>query len=452
MDNVIATVGISKKYAREDHVHPLNKNYFLSDATAEALGLTGDSTVDDALNRLSSAALLNITGGDPIYTPVTPNFQVGDLINLQNGDSTLSVYVAQIGYPVEGVGTNILFRTASIYNYSTNFSSDNGPYDGGKLDTAMNTTFYNSLHPALQSAIAQVDIPLQGDTIARKVFVHSVTEAGLTDTLAMTEGTELALYRDTAVSAYSSTESTWTRTQNTSVSQYAFVIGTNGALYGSIGKSATYKAFAYFCIPSDAGWYYDSENDIYSFQQSYTPTTYEIARATAPTETLGTLSYSKLMEINVDSDVDMLEIDLSGIDLTQYAALKITGRMISLNSSYLTLSARFNGYSGKNYYTSGSTAETWIRCGTLSALFSQNRSIWEATLYLTAAYPILATYYSYGTSGQVYSNQYCGGDNGITAVDSLTSLDFFFTKGSTSDTSTGGVAKGSSMIIYGLRK
>ena len=257
----------------------INKETLLSDPTAAALGLTQDDpTVDDALKKLSNAAFIQKTGGEPILTPVTPNFNVGDIVNFALDNGVLPCYVAQIGYPEAGNG-NILFRTVNILDTAKYFGLNNqAEYANGEIDNYLNGTFFDTLLDTLQSAIATVSIPYTAmqagttvTTISRKVFAHSLTEAGLSYNETNVEGSKIALY-DTSIIPYNTAERTWTRSPRYDGTNYARSISTSGAAENM--STTTYlRFFAYFAIPESTEWCVDSDGNYYAAQQ-YTDVEY----------------------------------------------------------------------------------------------------------------------------------------------------------------------------------
>lgn len=193
----------------------LNKGTLLSDTTASALGLAGDPTVDDALGKLSGAALVQEAGGEPIRTAVgLSSIPIGSVVNLMENNVETKFYVAQHNYEPGlntnrtllvrvGSGTSRLWDTANTNAYA---SSDidaylNGPYKAmfsENIKTAMATTRFRYTAGNGASTVTTLD---------RSIFLLSATELGLTSSYANTEGTALSI-ADTLRAAMTQ----WTRT------------------------------------------------------------------------------------------------------------------------------------------------------------------------------------------------------------------------------------------------
>lgn len=170
------------------------------------------------------------------------------------------------------------------------------------------------------------------------------------------------------------------------------------------------------------------------------------------------MPYVKLMEVNVPSNVNMLEVNLSSIDLTQYAALEFMGQMYYQNSSNNCLAARFNGISSNVYYSltirnpnANSESNTFMRLGRIGA--TEQSTSWNVRICLTQQTPTVFSMTSwvdssYGLSCDYYIASILSGNITLAGLNTIN----FFTVTNISPVTTNGIAAGSGFKIYGIKK
>lgn len=251
---------------------PVNKATLLSDPTAAALGLEqADPTVDDALAKLGSAALIQKTGGKPVYTAVAlSSIPVGSIAYLMENDVRTKFYVAQQNYE-PGLNTNrtLLVRAGMVStrlwdtaNTNAYASSDidaylNGPYKAmfsENIKTAMATTRFRYTAGNGASAVTDLD---------RSIFLLSATEFGLTSNYANTEGSALSI-----ASTLRGAMTQWTRTprKNNTTGVCVVYNGTYIEVYGA--NQTPLAAVPAFTLPGNMTFYKDG--NVYYEEQDYT--------------------------------------------------------------------------------------------------------------------------------------------------------------------------------------
>lgn len=263
---------------------PLTKATLLSDTTAAQLGLSGDPTVDDALGKLSAAALIQKSGGEPIYAEVSiGSLAVGTVIKIIENGEYENYYIAQHGYPVNGNGRTLVRRQSNVKEfYGT--ANKNGSYDRSDADVWLNSTFLDRFSSKISDSITEVNIPCVNSyydqtvgTIYRKSFLQSATEAGKSGSFV--EGSKLALYTGTGINPYT-TDTQLTRSiSNSSSSSIWYFYNTSDWGNGS----ATGRLLPFFTLPSTLRVYSDGTT-AYE-EQAYTASLY--AAATSTGEVIG---------------------------------------------------------------------------------------------------------------------------------------------------------------------
>lgn len=182
---------------------------------------------------------------------------LGSIVKLKENGVAQEFYVAKHGYPTSGNGRTLLVRRY-IYDTRQWHTSNVNAYASCALDSWYNNTYYNLLDADIRAQIAAVAIPYtpgNGNnsvtTLSRKVFALSVTELGRTASWANVEGSALSI-ASTLQIAYNSSGSAvvqWTRSPNTSNTDHAFYLYSNGSV-GYILCANTYGARPAFTLPS----------------------------------------------------------------------------------------------------------------------------------------------------------------------------------------------------------
>jgi hypothetical protein len=169
---------------------------------------------------------------------------------------------------------------------------------------------------------------------------------------------------------------------------------------------------------------------------------------------MGALPYVKLMEVTVTETADVLEVDLSDLDLTKYMYLEFAGNLWSSDSSYYYAQMRINslvGYSSASIYSNyAETRLSWFPLGATSTT-AQAGALWMRVV-LGDNRPAIYV----NTVGSVYPTMFaafnCGGPDTALSPSALNTLQFTCGGTSTTDSTVKGFAVGSHFTIYGLKK
>lgn len=164
--------------------------------------------------------------------------QGAELYLAENGVNQVFI-VAKQGYPA--TGRTLLLRKL-LHSTQRWHTSNKNAYPTSSIDTWLNNTYLALFSAAIQAQIANVDIevvPGNGDyivtTIARKVFLLSLKEAGLGSCMiapyTSTEGSDLGLFTSNQSRiAYLGATATnwWLRSVRTNMSYHVVVVSING--------------------------------------------------------------------------------------------------------------------------------------------------------------------------------------------------------------------------------
>lgn len=185
------------------------------------------------------------------------NETLGTIVRLKENGVPQEFYVAKHGYPTDGNGRTLLVRRY-IYDTRQWHTSNVNAYASCALDSWFNNTYYNLLDADIRAQIAAVAIPYtpgNGNnsvtTLSRKVFALSVTELGRTASWANVEGSALSIASILQI-AYNSSGSAvvqWTRSPNTSNTNSAYCLYTDGVVVSS-GCTNAYGVPPAFTLPS----------------------------------------------------------------------------------------------------------------------------------------------------------------------------------------------------------
>lgn len=178
----------------------------------------------------------------------------GSIVYFNENDSPIPFYIAKQDYePNYNSNRTLIVRKDVLPDEQAWNSRDVNTYANGALDTWLNGTYKNTLDPEIQSAIATTTFrytPGNGNysvtTLARGVFIPSITEFGKSSSTANVEGSTLPIADKLASNTYIQ----WSRSPKTDSTSAAMAYSTNGA---ATGFSCTSTEFIrpMFTLPSD---------------------------------------------------------------------------------------------------------------------------------------------------------------------------------------------------------
>lgn len=178
-------------------VYPITKDecVTLSNSILTAYGLAAGSKADEVLAKLASGVLYSETRALSDLSP-------GDEFTLNESGSPVTFIKLKDNY--EGSGRTLVLRK-DLHSSRQWHTSGVNAYATSAIDTWLNGTYLATLDSAVQSDISAVAIPYtpgNGNntvtTLARKVFLLSLTELGVTNTYANTEGAALPYFSGNA--------------------------------------------------------------------------------------------------------------------------------------------------------------------------------------------------------------------------------------------------------------
>ena len=252
----------------------INKANLFRDTTALALGLPSTAVPDDALRKLSSAALIRRTLLTVKKGGLVSSFAEGSTIYLPEGGTMRPYVFSKHNYEsgLNGNGRTLIRRKYTLATPIAWGTAGNNAYANNTLDTYLNTT-HKSLFPAeLQAAMGQTSFrytPGGGawtvGTLSRSMFVLSGTEYGLALAGSMNvEGSALpnAATLRLATDEAGGTRHHYTRSPVLNTAN-AFTITTAGALQGQAAQATAYILPA-FTLPANyvVEWYEDAFGNI----------------------------------------------------------------------------------------------------------------------------------------------------------------------------------------------
>ena len=239
---------------------PLNKQNLLQDATAEALGLSTDASVNDALGKLSAAALYKVT-----QTPITLNdLAVGDTLTINEtydgATNPAAFIVVEKNYNNTG---RVLVMRQKVFPKAQNWGTASMqyasvPYSSSIIDGFLTNDYYSYLDAEIQSAITAVNIAItpsanttSTSNISRKVFLLSGTEFGATnDGSFNVEGKTLSYFANGG--AYPSTDTLFTRSiKNTGTMMTVVCRASNGTWAYDVQQYGGGYFCPAFTLPAD---------------------------------------------------------------------------------------------------------------------------------------------------------------------------------------------------------
>lgn len=131
-------------------------------------------------------------------------------------------------YPAESGGGTLLLRKDAFY-FGTYDDDNENAYEDCTMSFLLSSNLPGKFSTAIQNALITASIPMGGSTtLARKVFVLSGTELGLSSADMTVAGSAIPYFSGNSARATGSYY--WTRSADTSGSTKAFQVNTTGAL------------------------------------------------------------------------------------------------------------------------------------------------------------------------------------------------------------------------------
>lgn len=190
-------------------------------------------------------------------TTTLGNKSVGSIVKLKENGVLVDFYVAKHDYEngLNGSGRTLVVRK-DCYDTRQWHTSNVNAYATSAIDTWLNSTYKNLLDAGIRGVIGTTKIkytPSNGNTtvgtLERAIFLLSVTELGKTASYANTEGTALSIASSLQIAYLNgSAVVQWTRSPDTSDTNYAYGLGTNGNVSGSCSNA--YGSRPAFTLPS----------------------------------------------------------------------------------------------------------------------------------------------------------------------------------------------------------
>ena len=170
-------------------------------------------------------------------TTTLGNKSVGSIVKLKENGVLVDFYVAKHDYEngLNGSGRTLVVRK-DCYDTRQWHTSNVNAYATSAIDTWLNSTYKNLLDADIRGVIGTTKIkytPGNGNTtvgtLERAIFLLSVTELGKTASYANTEGTALSIASSLQIAYLNgSAVVQWTRSPDTSNTNYACYLGTDG--------------------------------------------------------------------------------------------------------------------------------------------------------------------------------------------------------------------------------
>lgn len=170
-------------------------------------------------------------------TTTLGNKSVGSIVKLKENGVLVDFYVAKHDYEngLNGSGRTLVVRK-DCYDTRQWHTSNVNAYATSAIDTWLNSTYKNLLDADIRGVIGTTKIkytPGNGNTtvgtLERAIFLLSVTELGRSASYANTEGTALSIASSLQIAYLNgSAVVQWTRSPNTSNTNYAYCLSTGG--------------------------------------------------------------------------------------------------------------------------------------------------------------------------------------------------------------------------------
>ena len=191
-------------------------------------------------------------------TTTLGNKSVGSIVKLKENGVLVDFYVAKHDYEngLNGSGRTLVVRK-DCYDTRQWHTSNVNAYATSAIDTWLNSTYKNLLDADIRGVIGTTKIkytPGNGNTtvgtLERAIFLLSVTELGRSASYANTEGTALSIASSLQIAYLNgSAVVQWTRSPNTSGTNGAYYLYTNGNVNGN-SCNDTYGSRPAFTLPS----------------------------------------------------------------------------------------------------------------------------------------------------------------------------------------------------------
>lgn len=196
-------------------------------------------------------------------TPVTgttlADLAEGTLIKIPENGVPVEFYLAKHDYEpdLNGAGRQLIVRK-DVYDRRVWHSSNVNAYAASFIDSLLNSTYKNMLDADIRALIGSTKIrytPGNGNTtmgtLNRAVFLLSAYELGKSESWFNKEGTTLPNATKYQIAKLNgSTVVQWTRSPNTSSTEYAIYLDTNGNV-NYVGCANTHGSRPCFTLPAD---------------------------------------------------------------------------------------------------------------------------------------------------------------------------------------------------------
>ena len=201
----------------------------------------------------------------PVMKPLG-EYTEGDVVQLNEGGVPVDFYVAKHDYEaaLNGSGRTLLVRKESWPNDQINWNNNAiNTYADSSIDQWFNATYKSKLDTDIQQAISTTKFyytPGNGNTsviaLERSIFHLSATEFGLPQTNINVEGAALPIAEILRVSRVNATPvNQWTRSSNTSTSNSAAYIDSDGKILGSYRCDNSARPRPAFTLPATFEFY-----------------------------------------------------------------------------------------------------------------------------------------------------------------------------------------------------
>jgi hypothetical protein len=192
-------------------------------------------------------------------TTTLGNKSVGSIVKLKENGVLVDFYVAKHDYEngLNGSGRTLVVRK-DCYDTRQWHTSNVNAYATSAIDTWLNSTYKNLLDADIRGVIGTTKIkytPGNGNTtvgtLERAIFLLSVTELGRSASYANTEGTALSIASSLQIAYLNgSAVVQWTRSPNTSNTNNAYYLNTDGNVRNTNTCGNTYGSRPAFTLPS----------------------------------------------------------------------------------------------------------------------------------------------------------------------------------------------------------
>lgn len=236
-----------------------SKEQIMASSIPALYGLSTDATPSDVLEKLSGAALINKTGGEPLRTETAlSSLPVGTRI-YSDESNDWQIYTTSVTDYLQ-TGSLILMTISTYQNYWS--SNGQSTYQNSDLDKYAQSL---KLPSRVQSNLVSLPIPVDGTTLNRSVFAFSATEVGVTNYSPPVEGKNIV--GSTLKNIV--TRNSWLRTTQTNDTPYAYWFSQS---YGGVDRKNSYTHDYVFGVSvSKTLKVYLDDDGKYYFEQKYTP-------------------------------------------------------------------------------------------------------------------------------------------------------------------------------------